>query len=1365
MATKHETESDASAKDVYLRKFKGADGLEYRWLDADSLDDGTDRTLRLLGFNAAETNKIIDRDGNLRFVQGQLGAKEQTEATARIAEAGGFNIIEETGELDAYGRRLARLKNSTGQDLTNALYQSGVVKENIYTDEAGVDAASRGRLQQQMTGKRLYEDIVNEELGDIQKLPVQFKGSVANEKEYLDSIVTVIANQKGLNLHDEDEYREAYNIALSGKYDKRSLPFNSIDFRYGDRTEEGVAYNQFTSAWNTGWDGMVTGLMGFAELAGVTLGSETLKQWGGDNVEIAKRDLLDAPILKNMDYRDVDGLFDGFQFLTNNMAMSAPYLITLTAGTLAAPFTLGGSAYAAYGSMFATHAGNVWNQIEGPKGRKEAAGSMLAGFGMALLERVGMKGIMKPSQLLTSEGRKQVITELAKQRQISEAAAEALLQKEGKAVIKGAIEGIGNFASDNIKNNQIIKEVLKGGTRGGIIEGATEALQEGTGYTAAAAMSEGGLGNNFDTNEFTNLLAQSAVAGASLGTSFGMAGQIVDAGDRYAMQQGLMLGRVDRLNEWEQIAREFGPQGDIEENIIKDVREATQGKTGGISFADAASDGEKARGNWWHKAKNPTKFLPELYRAAANTAFRPEILRRSAAARKVRALVGQVWGNLYSGRDVQGQEGLLRSRLMEIVNPQRIFKRFGMTDRVTNSNRISAMIRRYMAVNGDKSKLQDDKEVLDNYNAIEQTITELRDFQNATNYLTNETYVSQDRKRREKENNPLSLDPEGWLTTRQWDWKRVRDNRDAWFTWMRKNAVDEKGRKVYTEQELNNLYNKISNNESAADFSIVEGAEFVPGLRKGSTQQLSQLPGFEQFANNDVIQNAIFNVNQTAKYKAYTDYFGAGGKYLSHFFNQMKEEGLTDDEIAEVAYHTKSIIDAGTGNYKSIENKKVLSFVRAGSFYATVVGLPLAAISSFPEFAMLLYQSRGRDDVKAAISSFTGELVGALKDVAKMKVHPILANAPANGGIPPRKEIYRKTTMDLIKAGLFPDDATVATRYGLGETDVSKAWWQKTFFKYSLITGVTQLQRAMASASVKGFVDTRVNILLARKEGDPMNQDQLEVYMQLQGLGMDVEGYLEVMTAMRLPDTDSEGRTFADRYNDESITDQELAKIEGADYRGFVNDQLDTVRWYFVNDRIQNPQAYNRPLFFQDPHFQLFVQFNGFISTFTANVVPKLWNDYLKRGSPKMKYNTFAMLVTMVGVAGASQWLKDYIKFGGSTPYLNDTQLVQRALMSSGILGTGERVLQAAAPLYASRDENIIERLFGETVGGAPTVRLAATAGKAIKEASEGDYEGVLRNVAKLTPGMAPVTPARNLFVDLMQGQAPTKWPFNNKGD
>ncbi len=1360
--------------------FIDEEGNSRQWIDGDTIEGVGNRDVRIQGLNAPETNKVIRRDGKLRFVQGQLGADETTEAIARIAKEGGYNKIVDTG-LDSFGRDVARIENAEGGDLTNALYKSGAIQENIFTDSEGIRAAQQGRLQEQLKGKRDYQNIIHEELGEIQQMPVLFKESANNEKEYLDSVMQTIALQKGYDLTTEEDYKAAYDAALDGNYDTRSLPFNAIDFSYGDRDMTGVAYNQFTESWNTGWKGMATALAGFAELAGVGLGIEDLERWGATEVELAKDDLSNAPILRNLDFRDVDGLWDGWQYLTNNMAMSAPYLITLSAGHLLSPVTFGASLPIAYGSMVGVHSGNVWNDIEGPKGQKEAAGALVAGTAMAVMDRLGMQGILAPSKLLTSSGRLEVAKQLKKQSrkvirvrgkpdrivQMTTKEALAEVEKVSKSVIKGAIQGMGNFASDHINRGSLIKNVLKGAGRGGLTEAVTEAAQEGTGYIASKGMSEGGLNQNFNPNEFSNLLASAAVAGGSLGASFGAAGSAVEAGDRYAMSKGLMLGRVDKLNPYDQISQELGRQGAVYD-ITRDLKRKTFKKQGGRLGADYATKGEQQRGSLWDKIKNPTKYLPELYRAAATTAFRPELLRRSAAARKLYGLVGQPLGRLYSGRDVGAQEQKLRADLLNQLNAQRIFKRFGLPDRVSSSNRISDMIRRFAAAKGDRDALIDDQEVMENYDSILTTINELQTYMEMDYNMRNDTYLGQGDGR-------TNLLFENWLDTQGWDWKKVRDNRDAWFKWMR-GVKDSSGKQAYTEAEIEEMYNKISNNEDVTDFSIVEGVSYVPGSVKGdATKNLSSIPGYEQFANTDILQNLINRADQTAKYKAYTEYFGEGGKYLDQLYSEMKNEGLTDDEIAEVAYHTKSIIDAGTGNYKPIKNRKIANLQRAGAFYASTVGLPLAAFSSIPEFIMILWQGRGSADVKRGINSATGELVEIFKGVVNMKQNPALKTQP---NLP----IYRQSVQDLIDAGLFPDDATVATRYGLGETDISKAWWQKQFFKFTGIAGITQLQRSIAAAAVAGFVSDRIKILLANESNlnakismskwnaaekgspvlnvktkrQPYNQDQLEVYRQLANLGMDVDEFIRIQKKYTNTDKNSQGKTLFDRLIKMNPNDPEIA----ADM-DFIQEQMETVTWYFVNDRVQNPQAYNRPLFFQDPHFQLFVQFNGFISTFTANIVPKLWNDYLKNGSPRMQYNTFALICVMTATAGAAQWLKDYLKFGGSTPYLSNEQLVQRALMNSGVLGTSERILNAAFPLYADRDEGIAGRIFGETVGGAPTARLGFTAGRLIKEIGEGDYEGSLRAGTKMIPGVAPVTPVRNAITDLMQGQLPTKWPFN----
>ena len=1305
-------------------QFTGADGKTYRWVDADTFTDGDNR-YRVEGYNAPEEEKVVaDEEKGLRFKQGQVGGTETTRAVERIVESGGFNIIEDTGRTDSFGRKRVRLKNDSGNDLTNTLYYSGAIAPTLFTDDEGLLAREQGQLAEFIGAKRAYDDIINEELAEVQNRPIGLKQTATNEKEYVDSVVATIAAQQGLDLSDEEDVRKAIGYAQDANYDMRSVPFKGIEFRSYDRTEENVAVSQFGQAWNNGWTGMATGLAGFAELMGVQLGSDTLEAWGADKVQLAKEELADAPQLKNIDYKDVDGVWSAWEYMTNNIAMSAPYLITLTAGTLAAPVTGGASTVIAYGSTGATYAGQVWNDIQGDKGRAEATGSILAGTAMATLDKLGLAGILKPSQLLTTKGRAEVAQHLAKTRNISIVEAKQQIREASKGQIKEVISGMGNFASDNINNSRIARRIMAGAGRGALSEGITEAAQEGLGYTASAAMSEGGLKQNFNPNEFQNLITSAAVAGGTLGAGFSAAGQVIETGDRYAMQKGVMLGNKDRLNEYDRISMDIGVQGSTD-GIREELRKETF-NTAPVSgnenvVSDYHKQGEDNRGTLWDKIKNAPKFLPELYRAAATTAFRPEILRRSEAARKLYALVGQPLGRLYSGRDVQAREAEVKANMLEIINPRRVFARFGMSDKVSNSKKISDMIRRYM--NGER-----DIEVQNNLKAIEDTIIELEAFAEQDYKLKNATFKGQQAGRED-----LNRTDKWWLKHQSWDWKKVRQNRSDWFAWMRKNAPQ------YTEAELDILYNKISNNEPVTEFSLVEGIEFKPGSFKASDDQISSKPGFDQFANTDILQNMINATNQTAKYVAYTESFGAGGKYLDVLFSQMKKEGLTEEEIAEVAYHTKNIIDAGTGNYKPIRNRALAAFQNTAAFYSAMVGLPLSAISSFPEFAMILWQGRGGKDTQNAINSAVGEVRDIFKRISKMKVHKSLEQVPLGN-------VDGKAQQRLTRSGQFNDDAAIATRLGLGETDVSKAWWQKQFYKWSGITGVTQLQRAIAASAVTGFVSDRVKILAAKPDGVDYNQDQLDIYIQLKNLGMDVDGMIEMYN----------------KYNNQEMFDTMMDDnpATDADFR-FVDDQMATVTWYFTNERIQNPAAFNRPLFFQDPHYQMFVQFNGFISTFTANVVPKLWVDYVKNGSPKMQYNTFAMIVTMMAIAGGSQWLKDYIKFQQSTPYLSEPQLLQRALQSSGLLGTGERILQAGLPLYKSRDQSIVDRFFGETIGSSPGIRNVITGTKAIGALGDGDTERAVGHATKLIPGVGPITPIRNSINDLVHGRMPD--PYREK--
>jgi hypothetical protein len=191
-----------------------------------------------------------------------------------------------------------------------------------------------------------------------------------------------------------------------------------------------------------------------------------------------------------MDYRDIDSVWDGFRFMTNNMAMSAPYLVTLLSGAVLSPFTFGASVPIALGSVGGSYAGQVFNDIEGPKGRAQASGAILAGTVMATLDYIGMKGFMKPGEFLTKRGKVLVLQAMMKQvgkdgvkKYATKEAAKKALDSASRRAIRETIDGIGNFALLNVAKPSLMKEMAKGSVRGAVYEGVTEAAQEGVGYS------------------------------------------------------------------------------------------------------------------------------------------------------------------------------------------------------------------------------------------------------------------------------------------------------------------------------------------------------------------------------------------------------------------------------------------------------------------------------------------------------------------------------------------------------------------------------------------------------------------------------------------------------------------------------------------------------------------------------------------------------------------------------------------------------------------------------------------------------------------------------------------------------------------
>ena len=315
---------------------------------------------------------------------------------------------------------------------------------------------------------------------------------------------------------------------------------------------------------------------------------------------------------------------------------------------------------------------------------------------------------------------------------------------------------------------------------------------------------------------------------------------------------------------------------------------------------------------------------------------------------------------------------------------------------------------------------------------------------------------------------------------------------------------------------------------------------------------------------------------------------------------------------------------------------------------------------------------------------------------------------------------------DVVKdLGFYNWEVGAATTTGVTETNAWNQFFFEQFFKWNGLQGWTNYTRAVR-ASIAGdyMMDKAQTIADQRRSGQPRTREVQEAEEALRNLGIDVDRFVDL--------------------SQRTVAGIPLSEID----EQFMADTTREATYNFINVAVALPGAANRPLIYQDPRFALFTQFQGFIATFTANQIPKLWGEYVKRGTPAMKYNAFATMTTMIMLGFASQYLKDLIKYAfdeeepktGANPHLEKAEYIQRGIRASGLFGTGERVLDLAFPIYEQRSKGPGDWAWNQVSGESPAISYAERLLKAGSGAAEGDFNKAAYNVLKATPGLGPLT-------------------------
>jgi len=570
-----------------------------------------------------------------------------------------------------------------------------------------------------------------------------------------------------------------------------------------------------------------------------------------------------------------------------------------------------------------------------------------------------------------------------------------------------------------------------------------------------------------------------------------------------------------------------------------------------------------------------------------------------------------------------------------------------------------------------------------------------------------------------------------------------------------------------------------------------------------------------KFSNNNLFETINKVQVDAARYTANAKYFGQGGWKLHRLFRQLEREGnLSREELTQFAFYIRSMINAANGNYNRIENPKLAALNSFTTSWSILAGLPLSAPASFPEFGMVYFDikddkmfqqasdqmirqiastfskaldseaNKGRKlaekvGLDSSVNNIADRLATGERDVAFARIHETFFKGVGIQSITQlQRRIVSVVALDAIKSS-FSVLETAPTKLAMkgkprrptggvvssnNEIEAAIEFENRSVYNFDFNKFTETEMEAYNQLTSLGINVDKLMIMM--DDLDSMSRSMalnitdgvsghLRKEVELQNDGQEVEvikpptqreAAIRRMLRQSVKDMQQEGENINEAYAEEVSKTAE-----------YIDNEIGNAIQRYVHERIQMPGHGNRPLFFQDPHYQIITQFNGFISAFTANILPKLYDRGIRRGTIRTKYETFALIVMLMVLGGASQLLKDMFKFFEPSPYLDTSGYIQRAVYASGVMGQYERVVDLAKPLYPQRDEGI-EWLMNAVMGeSGPTIRNIQNLGGGIGDLLQGEGERGIRNILKTAPIIAPFTGARGQAAEALTGTNPYK--------
>ncbi len=1278
-----------------------------------------------------DADTVADQKGSVRF-EGMNAPEIQhlTEEGLKTADWGGQfykNLYEElwtdseydnlyrTGEKGYYDRDLGGMENENGRSFQNKAVFEGVAQP---TNPVQQELADMGAFQ-----RAFVDEVSGDQPDDIW---AQAREKINQYKK--DTYVGF--KTKALDERELSNYADAYGQSYS--------PFfgHDVEFRRGDRTLENKANEAFTGGgWAYGMQTIKESANNALAAMGDIVGSKDWYEMGEQRARESAAILADMPKINN-DFTHVKTISDLADWSQTSVGVALPYIIGIVgsavAGSIAtasAPLT--GALGLAFGAALRWQApvawvymGEIYGNMEGGMDQKNAGIAFSGGIGMALLDKVGLKGIFKAGQMMKKDALEQVAQAHSKKNSLPIEQSRALVNSEAGIITAQVIKDLEMIAALQMSKTLLAKSTTKGVLTGATLEGITEMGQETISYQGGRYGTDEDIRIPFDMDEYQRIMANAAAGGIFLGGTI--------RGTTTAVNEVAGFKSVQRTFATNQKTDPNWMSGTLEDNMdevlgykedskpVKNEPPPESPEYGSPEYYNSGAGApnvnsipvieemkeEIALGSQMEKAKfrgglksfyTAVKEFPKKFTQKNPAYWENKVLNNpniSDEAKKAFMILQSLTGggklSSQQSLDLGEKKRLIMSGLLAEINmvENRLYKILGVGIQATDSlytGRTKEDATKFFVDYLEQRRQgivpkQTDARFQPFVGELESLRLEIGGQDATNNGITDRLYSTVNGLLRGV---GPGKKPFWFQDSRRLKKDVVIANKEEFIDTLKKNG--------WTQDQANDFYEMLENGPAGYDISQV--AEL--GFMNFPSRSLKTAKGIledvfgndSKFLENNPFQRIKENTQEQVNYAVDRRYIGKDGENLMKLYKIMKD-GMGEDWDPRIASTFTDVVAASRGDYRRLKSKRMERMIGHVTFFNTFGHLDLSALASAPEAAIVL--------------------LGATKD---KKIMPLIEQGVREMSYKMRMDVSRNWSYINPKSGVTQEEYTRNLvdfyRYGydtgahgaIGQVGIDEAVYKsskikeaimKAFFTVNLLKIYTDATRVARLSLANDAIFGDLEILAMFPEGSAGRGSGLYVdaFERMRELNIDPDrtaADYKVLVGW------AKGRLGAGA-SPTALYEEMIARDPE-----FMNT-MDIARMTWVDNAIAHPTAMNRPVWYSNPAYRVFTQYNGFMSVFTASILPKIWRR-IKRADPSARYNAVAIATTMIALGFLNQMLKDEWRYGGAPAWITPKGYIQRGVTSSGLVGTPEKILSAVSPLYSmdkkwneSRMDNLIRR-------------------------------------------------------------------------